>query len=144
VRQLFENKFWGQYHAAKYAAPHIAAGGSIMLFSGIVSYKEMAGSAALGAVKAAVSSLGQTLALELAPIRVNVVSPGIIDTASRSKMSPEARATFLAGIVAKLPVREVGQAIDVAQGVLYLMQKRFVTGTVLHIEVGGESTHERM
>lgn len=136
ARQLFENKFWGQYYAAKYGAPHIAPKGSITLFSGVVAYKAMAGSSLLGAVNAAVSNLGQTLALELAPIRVNIVSPGIIDTPSRSKMPEEARNNFYAAVANKLPVKRVGKAEDVAKGVLYLIQNSFVTGTVLHVEGG--------
>ncbi|WP_324607999.1 SDR family oxidoreductase [Paenibacillus durus] len=136
ARQLFENKFWGQYYAAKYGAPNIAANGSITLFSGVVAYKSMVGSSVLGAVNAAVSSLGQTLALELAPIRVNIVSPGIIDTPSRSKMAEDARNDFYTAVAGKLPVKRVGKAEDVAQSVLYLLQNGFVTGTVLHTEGG--------
>ncbi|RUS48913.1 SDR family oxidoreductase [Cohnella sp. AR92] len=136
ARRLFENKFWGQYYAAKYGAAQISLSGSITLFSGVVAYKAMVGSSALGAVNAAISNLGQTLALELAPIRVNVVSPGIIDTPSRSKMPEEARSQFYETVAGKLPVRRVGRAEDVAQSVLYLLQNSFVTGTVLHVEGG--------
>lgn len=136
ARQLFENKFWGQYYAAKYGAPKILPNGSITLFSGVVAYKSMVGSAILGAVNAAISNLGQTLALELAPIRVNIVSPGIIDTPSRSKMPEEARNNFYNTVENKLPVKRIGKAEDVAQSVLYLLQNSFVTGTVLHVEGG--------
>ncbi|WP_127534700.1 SDR family oxidoreductase [Paenibacillus kobensis] len=136
ARQLFDNKFWGQYYAAKYGAPRISPQGSITLFSGIVAYKAMAGSAALGAVNAAVAALGRTLALELAPVRVNVVSPGIIDTPSRSKMAPEARQQLYASLAGKLPAQRVGTADDVARTVLYLMTNSFVTGTVAHVEGG--------
>lgn len=136
ARQLFENKFWGQYYAAKHGAPNLAADGSITLFSGVVAYKTTVGSSALGAVNAAVSNLGESLALELAPIRVNVVSPGIIDTPARGKMSEDARSQFYAAIAGKLPVKRVGTADDVAQSVLYLIRNGFVTGTVLHVEGG--------
>lgn len=136
ARQLFENKFWGQFYVAKYGAPKISSSGSIILFSGVVAYKSMMGSATLGAVNAAVSNLGQTLALELAPIRVNVISPGIIDTPSRSKMPEKARNNFYAELANKLPVKRVGLAKDVAQGALYLINNGFVTGTVLHVEGG--------
>ncbi|KQL46274.1 short-chain dehydrogenase [Brevibacillus choshinensis] len=136
ARQLFENKFWGQYYAAKYGAPHLSPNGTITLFSGVVAYKSMVGSSALGAVNAAVSNLGQTLALELSPIRVNVVSPGIIDTPSRSKMPEDTRQQFYATVGNKLPVKRVGTAQDVALSVLYLLQNSFVTGTVLHVEGG--------
>lgn len=136
ARDLFENKFWGQYYATKYGAPILSQNGSITLFSGVVAYKSMVGSATLGAVNAAVSALGRTLALELAPIRVNVVSPGIIDTPSRSQMPEEARTQFLASVASKLPVKRFGHAEDVAEGVLYLMRNGFTTGTVLHVEGG--------
>ncbi|PGX75474.1 SDR family oxidoreductase [Priestia megaterium] len=136
ARQLFESKFWGQYYAAKYGAPKILPHGSITLFSGVVAYKSMVGSSILGAVNAAVSNLGQTLALELAPIRVNIISPGIIDTPSRSKMPEEPRNHFYATVGNKLPVKRIGRAEDVAQSVLYLLQNSFVTGTVLHVEGG--------
>ncbi|MFE0345332.1 SDR family oxidoreductase [Priestia megaterium] len=136
ARQLFENKFWGQYYAAKYGVPKVLPHGSITLFSGVVAYKSMVGSSMLGAVNAAVSNLGQTLALELAPIRVNIISPGIIDTPSRSKMPEEIRNHFYATVGNKLPVKRIGRAEDVAQSVLYLLQNSFVTGTVLHVEGG--------
>ncbi|MCP3806701.1 SDR family oxidoreductase [Paenibacillus sp. Lou8.1] len=136
ARKLFENKFWGQYYAAKYGASQLSNKGSITLFSGVVAYKPMIGSSALGAVNAAVSNLGQTLALELAPIRVNVVSPGIIDTPSRSKMPENTRNQFYDTVAHKLPVKRVGLAGDVARGVLYLIQNQFVTGTVLHVDGG--------
>lgn len=136
ARQLFENKFWGQYYAAKYGAPNIKSDGSITLFSGVVAFKPMIGSSVLGAANAAIANLGRTLALELAPIRVNVVSPGIIDTPSRSKMPEDARNNFYQGIAKQLPVRRVGKAEDVAQSVIYLIQNSFVTGTVLHAEGG--------
>lgn len=136
AHKLFENKFWGQYYAAKYGASQLSTKGSITLFSGVVAYKPMIGSSALGAVNAAVSNLGQTLALELAPIRVNVVSPGIIDTPSRSKMPENTRNQFYDTVAHKLPVKRVGLAEDVARGVLYLIQNQFVTGTVLHVDGG--------
>ncbi|MFE4045991.1 SDR family oxidoreductase [Priestia megaterium] len=136
ARQLFENKFWGQYYAAKYGAPKVLPHGSIILFSGVVAYKSMVGSSMLGAVNAAVSNLAQTLALELAPIRVNIISPGIIDTPSRNKMPEEIRNHFYATMGNKLPVKRIGRAEDVAQSVLYLLQNSFVTGTVLHVEGG--------
>lgn len=135
-QKMFENKFWGQYYAAKYGAPAISRGGSITLFSGIVAYKAMVGSATLSAINAAVTALGRTLALELAPIRVNVISPGIIDTPSRSKMPDAARNQFYSDLASKLPLKRVGKAEDVAKGIIYLLSNDFVTGTVLHVDGG--------
>ncbi|WP_040950791.1 SDR family oxidoreductase [Gorillibacterium massiliense] len=136
ARFVFESKFWGQYYSTKYAAPYLSPNGSITLFSGVVAYKATAGSAVLGAANAAVSQLAAALALELAPIRVNAVSPGIIDTPSRSRMSAEARNAFYTSIGEKLPAKRVGQAGEVARSVMYLIQNSFVTGTVLHTDGG--------
>lgn len=135
-KKMFDNKFWGQYYAAKYGATTISPGGSITLFSGIVAYKAMVGSATLSAINAAVAALGKTLALELAPIRVNVISPGIIDTPSRNKMPEEARSRFYMDIANKLPLKRVGEADDVAKGIIYLLSNSFVSGTVLHVDGG--------
>lgn len=135
-KKMFDNKFWGQYYAAKYGAKNISPEGSITLFSGIVAYKAMVGSATLSAINAAVVALGKTLALELAPIRVNVISPGIINTPSRSKMSEVSRNEFYMGIANKLPVKRVGEADDVAKGIVYLLSNSFVSGTVLHVDGG--------
>lgn len=136
ARDLFDGKFWGQYHAAKYAAPLLPEDGSITLFSGVIAFKAMEGASALGAVNAAISNLGPSLALELAPIRVNVVSPGIIDTPSRYGMSEEDRKEFYNSIAEQLPVNRVGQPEDVAEGVIYLLRNGFSTGEVLHVEGG--------
>ncbi|WP_080875312.1 SDR family oxidoreductase [Oceanobacillus timonensis] len=135
-RQLFEGKFWGQYHATKYAVPYLPEDGSITLFSGVVAFKAMEGASALGAVNAAISSLGQTLALELAPLRVNVVSPGVIDTPSRYGMPEEERKAFYNSIAEMLPVNRAGKPEDVAESVIYLLRNEFSTGEILHVEGG--------
>jgi len=135
-RQLFDGKFWGQYHAAKYGAPNLSKDGSIILFSGVVAFKAMEGSSALGAVNAAIASLGRTLALELAPVRVNVISPGVVDTPSRYDMSLEERKEFYNGVAEGLPLNRVGQSEDVAESVIYLLRNNFSTGEILHVEGG--------
>ncbi|SDJ10783.1 Enoyl-(Acyl carrier protein) reductase [Natribacillus halophilus] len=135
-RDLFEGKFWEQYNVAKYGAPNVAEDGSIIFFSGVVAYKAMEGASALSAVNAAVSTLGQTLALELAPKRVNVVSPGVIDTPSRYGMAEEDRKAFYDAVGGQLPMNRVGQPEDVAESVIYLLRNGFSTGETLHVEGG--------
>lgn len=136
ARQLFDTKFWGEYYIARYGAPRLASRGSLTLVSGVVAFKAMKGSAPLAAVNAAIVSLAQTLALELSPIRVNVVSPGIIDTPARAGMPESARRTFYQNIAQQLLVQKVGEAEEVAQGILFLMENTFTTGSVLHIDGG--------
>jgi len=134
ARQLFETKFWGAYNVAKYGVSHIAQRGSITLFSGVnvISSKRPP----LAAVNAAVNALVTSLAIELAPLRVNAVSPGIIDTPLRAGLSEEARNGLYAKIMQQTPVGKIGVAEEVALGVIYLLNNSYVSGTILHIDGG--------
>ncbi|GHO45925.1 SDR family oxidoreductase [Ktedonospora formicarum] len=134
ARQLFEEKFWGLYHIAKYAEPHMTERGSLTFFSGVnvVSAKR----APLAAVNAAVNALVTSLAIELAPRRVNAISPGIIDTPLRAYWPLEARQAVYAFTERAAPVGKVGTAEEVAQGILYLLNNPYVSGTVLDIDGG--------
>jgi NAD(P)-dependent dehydrogenase (short-subunit alcohol dehydrogenase family) len=135
ARQLFEVKFWGQHHCVKYAAPRMAPHGSIVLFSGWISRKSAVEMSTLAAIDGAVEALARTMGLELAPVRVNAITPGQIDTPLwRSRLSEmEARAHF-DRVAQNHPVGRVGTADDVAQAVLFLMTNGFMSGAVLDID----------
>jgi NAD(P)-dependent dehydrogenase (short-subunit alcohol dehydrogenase family) len=137
ARRLFEVKFWGQHHSIKYAAPRMAPGGSVVLFSGWISRKPAVEMSTLAAVDGAIEALARTLALELAPIRVNAITPGQIDTPLwRSRLSEtEARAHF-DRVAHAHPVGRVGTPDDVAQAILFLMMNGFTTGAVLDVDGG--------
>jgi len=137
ARELFDTKFWGQHHCIKYAASRMAAGGSVVLFSGWISRKPAVETSTLAAVDGAIEALARTLALELAPVRVNAITPGQIDTPLwRSRLSEtEARAHF-DRVARAHPVGRVGTADDVAQAILFLMMNGFMTGAVLDIDGG--------
>src|SRR5262249_57748521 len=89
VRATMEGKFWGAWRVAR--AAEIRAGGSLTLVSGFLSVRPRPAGAIVGAINGALESLGRSLALELAPVRVNVVSPGIIDTPIRAAIPEAAR-----------------------------------------------------
>ena len=131
----FESKFWGQFYAARCAAPHIRANGSITFFSGISSRKGIAGLVVTGAINGAIEALTRALALTLAPVRVNAVCPGFIDTPGHDDAAGRRR-RVLARVAESIPARRVGTAGEVAQTVLYLMQSEFTTGTVIDIDGG--------
>jgi NAD(P)-dependent dehydrogenase (short-subunit alcohol dehydrogenase family) len=128
------SKFWGQYAAIK--AAKVAPTGSIVLFSGAASRKVNAGVPALSAINAAIEALGKALAVELAPIRVNVVSPGIIDTDLWAGIPKEARAATLARFTEKNPVARPGTAEEVAAMVLAMLANTFMTGAVIDVDGG--------
>jgi len=83
------------------------------------------------------ASLAQGLALELAPIRFNVVSPGIIDTPTRAAMPADARKAMLENVAKSLPVKRVGLAEDCAGQILLMLRNTFMTGSVVYIDGGG-------
>lgn len=137
ARALFESKYWGQYLCAKYAAPRLVDRGSIVMFSGWISRKPMAGVSALAAVDAAIEALGRTLALELAPRRVNVVTPGMIDTPLWSaRLTAEEQRAHFERIGQTLPVGRPGTPLDVAHAVRFLLENGFTTGAVLDVDGG--------
>jgi NAD(P)-dependent dehydrogenase (short-subunit alcohol dehydrogenase family) len=134
VRGTIEGKFWGAWRVAKHA--DIRPGGSLTLVSGFLSVRPRPNSAIVSAANGALESLSRALALELAPVRVNCVSPGIIDTPIRAAMPEEARREMLAKTAASLPVGRVGIGEDVARQILSFMANGFATGAIVYIDGG--------
>jgi NAD(P)-dependent dehydrogenase (short-subunit alcohol dehydrogenase family) len=134
VRATLEAKFWGAWRVAR--AAEIRAGGSLTLVSGFLSVRPRPNSAIVSAANGALESLTRALALELAPVRVNDVSPGIIDTPIRAAMPEAARREMLDKIAAGLLVRRVGLAEDIAQQILAFMTNGFMTGSIVYLDGG--------
>jgi NAD(P)-dependent dehydrogenase (short-subunit alcohol dehydrogenase family) len=134
VRATMEGKFWGAWRVAR--AADIRPGGSLTLVSGFLSIRPRPAAAIVGAANGALESLARSLALELAPIRVNCVSPGIIDTPIRAAMPEAARRDMLAKIAASLPVGRVGVGEDIARQILTFMTVGFATGSIVYIDGG--------
>jgi NAD(P)-dependent dehydrogenase (short-subunit alcohol dehydrogenase family) len=132
ARHAFETKLWGPLAAIQAADVRE----SIVLTSGAAAWTPMRGGAATAAVNGAVEALVRTLAIELAPVRVNAVCPGIIDTPTWAGMEPEQREAMFARLSAGLPVGRIGTAEDVAHGIWLLLTNGFVTGTVLGLDGG--------
>jgi len=132
----FDSKFWGQYLAAKHGAPKIRPGGSITLFSGAYSQRPGRGASLLSAINSAVEGLGRALAVELSPIRVNVISPGLVDTPIYSGMPEEKRKAMYTAVAASNLVKRIGRPDDIAETALYLMTNGYTTGSTLYVEGG--------
>ncbi len=135
ARSAMESKFWGAYNVARSAK--LTERGSLTLVSGFLADRPAAGAALQGAINAALDSLARGLALELSPVRVNSVSPGMIDTPLWAGMSSADREAMYAGVAASVPAKVMGQADDVANAVLYLMQTPFATGSTVRVDGGG-------
>jgi NAD(P)-dependent dehydrogenase (short-subunit alcohol dehydrogenase family) len=132
----FDSKFWGQYHAAKYAVPKMNANGSITFFAGIWSQRPVPGASLIAAINSAIEGLGRGLAIELAPIRVNVVSPGIVDTPIYSRMAADRKEALFREVAATIPAKRIGKPEEIAQTILYLMLNGYTTGSTLYVDGG--------
>jgi NAD(P)-dependent dehydrogenase (short-subunit alcohol dehydrogenase family) len=137
IRLSFDTKVIGPLMLAKHLAPRINEGGSFVLFSGVAAAKIAVGTLGVAITNAAADTLARSLALELAPIRVNAISPGVIDTGAWDALGEQGKAGYFAGISARNPARRIGIPDDIAAGVLFALTNTFLTGQTLHID-GGE------
>jgi NAD(P)-dependent dehydrogenase (short-subunit alcohol dehydrogenase family) len=137
ARRFFETRFWGSLTVAKYASKQIRSTGSITLTNGVIGLRPQKGWVVAAGICGAVEALTKALAVELAPIRVNLVCAGFVRTELWGNM-PESERTELFEKVGKmLPVGRVGEAADLAETYLYLMRERFSTGATIVVDGGG-------
>ncbi|RNB91761.1 SDR family oxidoreductase [Brevibacillus fluminis] len=129
----FKGKFWPQYFAAKHAIPYISKTGSIVLMSGAYGMRPLNAGAAYAACNGAIESLGRALAVELAPVRVNVVSPGTI---GREGITDGRRLAHFEEYKNLSLLQRVGTDEEIAHSVLFLMTNRFTTGNILFPDGG--------
>jgi NAD(P)-dependent dehydrogenase (short-subunit alcohol dehydrogenase family) len=137
IRLSFDTKVIGPLMLAKHLAPQMRKGGSVVIFSGVAASKIAVGTLAVAITNAAADTLARSLALELAPIRVNAISPGVVDTGAWDALGEQGKADYFANISARNPVRRIGTTDDITSAVLFAMTSTFLTGQTLHID-GGE------
>jgi NAD(P)-dependent dehydrogenase (short-subunit alcohol dehydrogenase family) len=140
LRQAFDGKFFAHVNAIQAALPHLRADGSVTIVSAVSARAAFAGTAGLAAANGALEAIVAPLAVELAPLRVNAVSPGVIDTQWWDGMPADQRRAYFEAVAAVTPVRRVGQPEDVAGAVVYLAGAGFVTGSVLECTGGSHLT----
>lgn len=135
--RLFLNlRFWSAFAAIKYASPNINAGGSISLTGGIAGARPGKGWSVASAICGAIEGFVRALAVELAPIRVNSVVPGVIRTNLWGSMSEADREGLYQSVAENILVKRVGEAEDVALTFLYLMKQQFGTGQNIVVDGG--------
>jgi NAD(P)-dependent dehydrogenase (short-subunit alcohol dehydrogenase family) len=133
----FDTKVIGPAMLAKHFAPQIKPGGSLVLFSGVHAFKHNVGYLGVGITNGAVDFLARWLAVELAPIRVNAISPGVIDTGAWDAMGDDGKREYFQHIADGNPVGRIGTPEDIANAVLFAMTNTFMTGMTLKVD-GGE------
>jgi NAD(P)-dependent dehydrogenase (short-subunit alcohol dehydrogenase family) len=129
------DKLWGYAKVVRTGAPYLAEDGAITLVSGSPARKIKPAQSPLSCVGASVENLVRCLAVEMAPVRVNVVSPGTVDTAMFDWMGDE-KQDKLQAMTATHLIKRAGTSEEVAQGILFVMQNGFVTGTTIDVDGG--------
>lgn len=137
AQENFNVKLWGSLRAIQLALPFLSEHGSISLTSGQLGRKSVAGQFIKTGINAATEALVKQLAKELAPRRVNAISPGVIDTPAYAGLADDQRLAMFAKAGGALPVGRVGQAEEVAAGYVLVMENGFMTATVIDIDGGG-------
>ena len=136
ARRVFDSKFFGPWLLAKHGSARLAPHGSITFTSGIAAYRPAPRGSIVAGVNGALASLAYALAVELAPIRVNVVSPGWVDTPIWQHVAGGDAPARLDAMAQKLPVGRIGRPDDIADGIRFLMRNGYATGSVLHLDGG--------
>jgi NAD(P)-dependent dehydrogenase (short-subunit alcohol dehydrogenase family) len=135
LRGPVDNRFWGPLYICKYAAPKMTTG-SITLCTGAGVARPRAGSAIVSAAAGGSEVLARAMAVELAPVRVNVVRPGIVDTPLLDRLAASGRDEVFKAMAKRIPLGRVAQPEEIADAILFLMANEYVTGTTLTIDGG--------
>jgi NAD(P)-dependent dehydrogenase (short-subunit alcohol dehydrogenase family) len=137
LQEFLDTKFWGACRVVHAAAPKISKTGTITLVSGAASHRGTGGLAIGSAINAALEALGRSLSLELSPIRVNTIAPGLIDTPVWDELvSPEEKRTIFNESAAKLPTKRIGRPEDIAHAIRFVIENTYMTGQVVITDGG--------
>ncbi|MDB5962385.1 MAG: short-chain dehydrogenase, partial [Massilia sp.] len=129
ARAAMDSKFWGAYHVAR--SCNIEHGGSLTLVSGVFSIRPNRNAVLQGAINGALEALARGLALELAPVRVNVVSPSVTITPLWDKLDDAAREAKFSDAAARFPAGRIGEPGDIAHAILYAATNPYSTGATI-------------
>lgn len=132
--RAFETKLWGAWRVA--ALVPLTEAASITFVSGVFAERPSPGNVAATCVNAALEALARGLAVEMGPVRVNAVSPGLVDTPMWQAMPADRREAFFAATAEKLPARRICTADDVAALIIAAMTNPAMTGAVLRLDGG--------
>lgn len=136
ARQAFGLRYFSALSAVHAAVPHLREGGSITLTTGVASDRPGPGWSVAASICGAVDALTRALAVELAPIRVNAVSPGVIRSPLWDSMSEADREQMYRDQSAFVPLGRVGEVEDIARGYLFFVGQSFATGTIMTLDGG--------
>jgi NAD(P)-dependent dehydrogenase (short-subunit alcohol dehydrogenase family) len=136
ARKAFELRYFGMLGAVSAAIPHLRPGGSIVLTSGTAGDRPGAGWSVAASLCGAIESVVRAMAVELAPLRVNAVKPGVIRSPLWSNLDEQTRTALYDETAGSIPLGRVGETEDVAKAYVYLMNQDFATGTIVTVDGG--------
>jgi len=136
VKKGFEEKVFSHFGCAQAALPFLRKDGSITFIAAVTAHAAMPGTSGIGAANAAVAALVPILAAELRPLRVNGVSPGVIDTPWWDFLTENQKTSVFAEYAAKSPIGRVGTPDDVARAIDSLIENTFMTGQTIICDGG--------
>ncbi|KAA2241431.1 SDR family oxidoreductase [Chitinophaga agrisoli] len=136
LREGFAEKFFPQLQTLQSALPYLTAGGSVTFITAVSAQANMPGTAGLGAINGGLEIMVPILAKELQPLRVNAVSPGVVDTPWWSFMPEDTRKAAFAQFAQTTPVGRIGAPEDIAKAIGMLIANTFVSGQVITVDGG--------
>ena len=136
IERSVDAKILGPLRLVRATAPHIDPHGSFTFFSGQAAWRPTPGGVVTATVNGALAVAVRALAIELGPIRVNAVAPGVVDSGALDKLG-ERKADLIAELAQRNPVGRIGTPDDIVPATLMLLSNTYITGTVLHIDGGG-------
>ena len=125
---MLAGKFWGPVNLVQFGLPNLQTGGAILLFSGLAADRPAPGTSMVSALNAGVEGLVRALAVELAPVRINGISPGVVDTEGWAFMDETSRKGFFADLATSLPARRIGAPADLADAALFALTNPYSDG----------------
>jgi NAD(P)-dependent dehydrogenase (short-subunit alcohol dehydrogenase family) len=135
-QRALDVRVWGAYSAIKGAAAKMPPHGSFTFTSGFSAHRPRAHRSSGAVATAAVESFARAMAVELGPIRVNVICPGAIDTPLLQRVFGDQRESAMRAVADRLPAGRIGTVEEIADAILFLMRNTYVTGVVLHVDGG--------
>lgn len=136
LRAGFEEKYWPHLNTLKAALPYVNTTGSITLITAITGSGKIPGTSGIGSINGALEIFVPVLAKELKPLRINAVSPGVVDTPWWDFLPEEVKKKTFEGYASQITVGRIAQPEDIAQTILFLAENAYMTGKIIACDGG--------
>jgi NAD(P)-dependent dehydrogenase (short-subunit alcohol dehydrogenase family) len=136
LHEGFEEKFWPQLHTLQSALPYLSNSGSATLITAVSATSGKPGFSGLAGINGAIELMIPVWAKELQPLRINAISPGVIDTAWWNSIPADAKSSLFEQFAAETPAGRNGKPEDIAKSIRFMIEQEFITGRILQVDGG--------